>query len=166
MYVKSRFSVCSLACLLAAGCGDAGYVKAKGRIIKGGQPYITEEGVGVRMVFEPMEMPEGTKYDSYAAAYDPDDGSFFVMGKQQKGLPPGNYRVSIQLMEKKEDLLGGKLLGARSPLTVVVDPRGNNDLVIDLDKANFDKLLADAAAKPAKRGSGKKQRGASTATSS
>jgi hypothetical protein len=156
MYTKSRFSACLLACLLASGCGDSGYVKAKGHVIKGGQPYITEEGVGVRIAFAPIET-EGTKYDSYAAAYNPDDGSFFVMGKQDKGLPPGNYRVSIELMQKREDLLGGKLLGAKSPLTLVVDPSGNNDLVIDLDKANFDSLLAAASAKPIKKGP-KKQR--------
>ena len=79
------------------------------------------------------------------------------MGKQDKGLPPGNYRVSIELMQKREDLLGGKLLGVKSPLTLVVDQGGNNDLVIDLDKANFDSLLAAASAKPVKKGP-KKQR--------
>jgi hypothetical protein len=160
MHLLKRLAICVLASLPATGCGDSGFVKARGHVIKGGAPFITNEGEGMRIALAPLEMTQGDKYDSYAAAYDPDDGSFFVMGKQDKGLPPGKYRVSIELMKKKEDLLNGKLLGAKSPLTLEVTT-SNNNLVIDLDQANFDKLLADASAKPAKRGGGKKQRAAS-----
>jgi len=154
MHLVKRLGVCFLAGFLALGCGDSGFVKARGRVIKGGEPFLADEGEGMRIVFVPLEA-SGTKYDTYAAAYDPYDGSFFVMGKQDKGLPPGKYRVSNELIKKKEDLLNGKLMGAKSPLTLEVT-KNSKDLVIDLDQANFDKLLANAAAKPAKRGSAKR----------
>ena len=49
------------------------------------------------------------------------------------GLPPGKYRVSLQLMKNKEDQFGGRLVGVKSPFTVEVQ-RGGGDLVIDLDQ--------------------------------
>jgi hypothetical protein len=157
MQLHKRLAICVLAGLFSFGCGDSGFVKARGRVIKGGAPFQLPEGEGLRIVFSPMELPTEQKYDSYAAAFDPDDSTFFVMGKGDKGLPPGNYRISIELLRKKEDLLGGKLLGKNSPLTCeIVAPA--NDLVIDLDKANFDTLLEQGAAKASKR-SAKKSRG-------
>jgi hypothetical protein len=140
--------ILSLVALLAAGCGGSGFIKAKGRIVKGGQPYHTPDGQGLRIFFAPEQVGDSEHYDSYAAAYDPEDGTFEVMGKDGRGLPPGQYRVGIQLMERKEDLLGGKLLGKRSPLVVDVSSR-SKDIVLDLDEAHFDSLLAKAA-QPAK----------------
>jgi len=155
MNLVKRLGVCFFVGILALGCGDSGFVKARGRVIKGGEPFLADDGEGMRIVFVPLDT-SGTKYDTYAAAYDPADGSFFVMGKQDKGLPPGMYRVSIELMKKKEDLLNGKLMGAKSPLTLEVT-KNSKDLVIDLDQANFDTLLAAGAAKAAKRSGGKKK---------
>jgi len=133
--------------LFALGCGDSSHIRAKGRIIKGGQPYLAPEGEGFRVFFVPMEAAKGSHYDSYAAEYNPEDGSFRVEGKDGKGLPPGKYRVDLQLMKSKEDLLNGKLLGKKSPF--IVEVTGKEDLVINLDEANFDSLLA-AGQKPAK----------------
>jgi hypothetical protein len=138
----------ALMVLLATGCGGSNFIKAKGRVVKGGEPYHTPEGEGLRIFFAPEQTSDAEHYDSYAAAYDPDDGTFEVIGKDGRGLPPGQYRVGIQLMQKKEDLLGGRLLGKQSPFVVEVALRGN-DIVLDLDQAHFDTLLAQAA-KPAK----------------
>ena len=133
----------SLAYLLAAaiagltvmGCGNNGFINAKGHIIKGGQPYLLPEGQGFRIFFMP-ENTSGTRYDSYSAAYDPEDGSFLVTGKDGRGLPPGKYQVDIQLRQGKEDLLGGKL----PPVPLEITP-DNKALVIDLDTTPFDKAL-------------------------
>jgi len=144
-----RLAVGLLVSLFAAGCGDSGFVKAKGHIIKAGQPYLTGPGEGFRIVFAPIELQSTTQYDSYAASYNPRDGSFIVTGKNNKGLPPGNYRVGLQLMKSKEDLLNGRLLGKKSPLVAEVTA-GRNDIVIDLDQAHFDELLAAAPTKKPK----------------
>jgi hypothetical protein len=139
--------------LLATGCGDSSRIKAKGIVKKGGQPYLLPEGEGFRIFFVPLEASDGVHFESYAAMYDPHTGSFEVQGKDGKGLPPGKYRVDLQLMQSKEDLLGGKLLGKGSPLSLEVTGK-SSDLVIDLDAAKFDELLAANKAKAAKKGKG------------
>src|SRR5262245_17000239 len=127
--------------LFALGCGDASRIHAKGRIVKGGQPYLVPEGKGFRVFFVPLDGVQGNHYDSYAAEYNSETGAFRVEGKDGKGLPPGRYRVDLQLMKSKEDLLNGKLLGKQSPYVLEVKG-GNDDLVIDLDAAHFDAILA------------------------
>src|SRR5262249_12972261 len=113
----NRITVCLFICLLPLGCDGSSRIKAKGSILKGGQPFRTGEGEELRIVFAPLDPPAGTQYDSFAAVYDPDDGSFQVAGKDGSGLPPGKYRISLQLMSKKEDLWGGRLIGKKSPFT-------------------------------------------------
>jgi hypothetical protein len=132
--IRHRFALALLPILLATGCGSSTHIQAKGRIIKGGQAYRTNSGEGLRIIFAPLEVPRDGRYDSYAAVYEPSDGTFRVKGKDGEGLPPGKYRVSLELMKNREDMFGGKLVGKKSPFTVTVT-RGGDDLVIDLDKA-------------------------------
>ena len=138
--------------LVASGCGHGRFV-AKGRVIKGGEPYQPAEGESLLISFAPVDSPVSSNADSYAAHYDPTDGTFEVVGKDGKGLPAGKYRVGIQLMKKKEDLLGGQLTAYKSPL--VFDVTGKQ-VVIDLNEANFDSILqappkANKAKKATKR---------------
>ena len=142
MFHLRRLSPCVVMVLLALGCGDSSHLHARGRIVKGGQPYVMPDGQGMRIFFVPLDSPKGEHFDSYAAEYDPDNGNFEVKGKDGRGLPAGRYRVDLQLMEKKEDLLNGGLLGKKSPF--VCEVTGKDDLVIDLDQAKFDSLLAEA----------------------
>jgi hypothetical protein len=135
--------LCLITGLLCLGCGNSSHINARGRVVKGGQPYVLSEGQGMRIFFVPLDTHGTSHFDSFAAEYDPDSGSFEVKGKDGRGLPAGKYRVDLQLMENKEDLLNGALLGKKSPFTVEVTGSGDN-LVIDLDKAKFDSLLADA----------------------
>jgi hypothetical protein len=139
----------SLVALFALGCGRSGFINAKGRIMKGGQPFLTEPGEGFRISFVPMEPLDDSHYDSYAAVYDPADGSFRVVGKDGQGLPRGNYRIGLQLMKQKEDLLGNQLTANKSPFTCEV-VSSSSEVVIDLDKADFDAIRA-AVEKKAKK---------------
>jgi hypothetical protein len=125
--------------LLSLGCSGS-HIKPKGHIVKGGQPFLAPEGSGFRVFFVPLEASGGNHYDSFAAAYDPSDGSFQVQGKDGNGMPPGKYRVDLQLMQSKEDLLGGRLLGKKSPYVFEVKSSSDN-LIIDLDEAHFDAVL-------------------------
>ena len=137
-----RLAACLSMSLGLLGCGSSSTIKAKGKIVKGGQPFVIREGQGLRLIFAPQTVPEGKRYDSYAAEYHPDDGTFRVVGKDGQGLPPGKYTVSLELLQKKEDLLHGRLTGKDSPLSLEV-VKGGDELVIDLDKVNFDSLLLD-----------------------
>lgn len=142
--------------LVASGC-SGGRIKAKGRVIKGGESYHPAEGESLLIYFAPVDSPDSSHADSYAAQFDPTDGTFKVVGKDGKGLPRGKYCVGIQLMKKKEDLLGGQLTTSKSPL--VFDVTGN-DVVIDLDKADFDSILqAPHKADKAKAPTAKRRKG-------
>jgi hypothetical protein len=156
MRILRSVLACGLVSLLALGCGNNGFMNAKGHILKGGKPFLVSEGQGLRIFFAPTDR-SGTRYDSYAASYDPEDGSFVVIGKDGRGLPPGNYLVGFQLMEKKEDLLGGKLLGPKSGITVDVTS-SSQDLVIDLDNTPFAKAFEATTRKAALAAQSTRQR--------
>jgi hypothetical protein len=132
-----RLSVYGLIALSAVGCGNSGLIKAKGHVVKGGQPFVAGDGEGLRIFFDPVNIPQGTtRYDSFAAEYHADDGTFEVQGKNGQGLPPGNYRISLQLMKHKEDLLKGSVMGKKSPFTCEVTGK-EGDVVIDLDRVRI-----------------------------
>jgi hypothetical protein len=122
-----------LVVLLLVGCSNSPNIKAKGRVLKGGQPFTTQPGEGLRIILAPMAAPATGQYDSFAAEFDPSNGSFRVRGKDGTGLPPGKYRVSLQLMKNKEDQFRGRYVGLKSPFVVEVG-QGGGDLVIDLDQ--------------------------------
>jgi hypothetical protein len=119
-------------CLFIAGCGD-NMVRPKGRVVKGGAPFQPGEGENLRIILAPTEPPQGSSYDSYAAVYDRTDGTFRVVGKDGKGLPPGKYQVGLELIKHKEDLYKGAFAGKNSPFTCEVTS-GSSEIVVDLDK--------------------------------
>jgi hypothetical protein len=147
---------CFVVGVLSLGCGDSAHINARGRVVKRGQPYLLPEGQGLRIFFVPLDSKTGSHFDSFAADYDPENGTFEVKGKDGRGLPAGKYRVDLQLMKSKEDLLNGGLLGKNSPFILQVASAGD-DLVIDLDQAKFDALLAGAG-KPNKQSKPKAQK--------
>jgi hypothetical protein len=118
-------------CLLAAGCGD-GKLRTKGRLLKGGQPCVPAEGESFNVTFVPIPPDGKPPVDYYFAAFDPSDGTFRPAGKDGKGMPPGKYRVAVEHMKGKRDLLGGRYDAERSPFVFDVDA-GTSEIAIDLD---------------------------------
>jgi hypothetical protein len=118
--------------LLSAGCGS-NMLKIKGRIVKGGQPYVTAPDEGLRILFVPTVPPSPDRYDSFVAMYNRQDGSFQVVGKDGNGLPPGTYKVALELIKKKNDQFRGAYSAPKSPFLVEVN-HGTGEVVIDLDK--------------------------------
>lgn len=118
-------------CMLAAGCGE-GRLRTQGRLLKGGRPFVPAEGEAVQVLFVPI-LPDGKPpTDYYAAEVDQAAGTFRPAGKDGKGMPPGKYRVAIELMRRKKDQLGGRFDAERSPFVVDVDS-GTPEIVVDLD---------------------------------
>jgi hypothetical protein len=129
---------CLLPCLLIAfvGVGCGSQIKAKGRVVKDGAPFQPGEGEAVRIFFVPLDPPQGTTYDSYAGEFNNQDGTFQIKGKDGSGLPPGKYRITMQLMKNKEDLFNGGLMGPRSPFTCEVKS-SSDEVVVDLDQVRL-----------------------------
>jgi hypothetical protein len=133
---SARFILpCLLVALLAAGCGPS-FFKTKGRILKDGAPFHTGEGEGLRIFLVPIDPPKGAAFDAYAGEFNNDNGTFQIKGKDGNGVPPGKYRVTMQLMKNREDMFNGSLMGLRSPYTCEVRS-SSDEVVVDLDQAKI-----------------------------
>jgi hypothetical protein len=117
-----------------AGCGGSdGKMNARGRLVKGGNTLETGAADDLRVTFYALT-PEGTTgKNSYLAAIDGKDGSFKVVGGDGKGLPPGKYRVCIENLGKRKDLVKSVHNTEASPFVFDIDSR-TKEIVIDLDK--------------------------------
>jgi hypothetical protein len=128
------FMFCSIGLLLGLsvlGCGpgDPRFI-AKGHMILDGKPFQTNERGAIRMFFQPLSE---TGTESFSAEYNGEEGSFKVLGKDLKGIPPGKYRVAIQLIKDGNDVFHNKLAGLKSPITCeLVDAQ--SEVTIDLDE--------------------------------
>jgi hypothetical protein len=132
-----RFSsgmVLVLIALFVSGCGGDGRINARGRLLKGGEPFPLKEDEGMRIIFVPAETG-GQTYDSFLAVYKKEDGSFKVAGKDGKGLPPGKYRIAIEHVKKNSDLLKKKFSTKNTPFVREVTS-SSEEIIIDLDKPN------------------------------
>ena len=80
----------------------------------------------------------------YAADVNQDTGVFRPDGPMRTGMPPGKYRVALELLDaKKKDVFEGKFDAEQSPFIFDFDDDGD-EVVIDLDSPP-----AQAPAKPA-----------------
>ena len=117
-----------LVATLVAGCGP-GFVIAKGRLTNKGEPYRCENGVAVHLTF--LALTDGSSEGGAYAAEFYRDGTFRVVGANGRGLPPGKYRVAVQAIKQKRDLLGGAYGAQNSPL--VCEVKGaSEEVAIDL----------------------------------
>lgn len=129
------FCLFSLFALLATGCGKAP-VKAKGKVVKGGQPITVSEKGMFLMSFAPADNPSKT----YAVSTNK-DGTFVVNGPDNNGAPPGKYKVSVQLKdpyrsekgEEGPDKFGGKFTIDKTTLEAEIT-NAATEIVVDVGK--------------------------------
>ena len=117
-----------IACL--SGCGST-HLKTKGRVVKNGAPFVPRDDEVFRLTFVPI-LKQGNPSDLYAAEFNSEDGTFQVVGKDLKGMPPGKYRVWIEYKGRRQSLKGN-FDDKNSPYVFDVDA-GTKELVIDLDQ--------------------------------
>jgi hypothetical protein len=136
------------ACLLLvlAGCGRSG-LYPEGQLLKNGQPFVPEQGEFVQIAF--LAVAEGGgEGGSYVAGYDPESGIFSVT--DGKGIPPGKYKISVQVMKRHKDALKGKFSPSRSPFVFDIQT-GKEELVVDLAKAGADQPGRPGGQAPGRR---------------
>jgi hypothetical protein len=120
---------------LLAGCGS-GRVTPRGRLLNKGAPYLPGEGVSVHIAFFPVAGEEEPTGEAYVATFNHEDGTFQVVGRDGRGLPPGKYRVCIQAMNmKKKDLLKGRFAVRNTPIVREV-AANNEELTVDLARSD------------------------------
>ncbi len=122
--------LCLVFMLLATGCAGSGKLQTRGRVLKGGQPFVVPEGEYVRLIFVPV-VESGNPHETYVAEYNRQNGSFKVAGKDLQGMPPGKYRIAVEHLRKRADLLKGAFDGDRTPFICEIN-NSSDEVTIDL----------------------------------
>ncbi len=134
-----RLLACLVLAAMATGCGDGRFV-ASGRLTKNGEPYVVPENETVHLALVRVQdgTPSGNSGDSfgtYVALFDKQSGTFRVTGADGKGLPPGKYRVTLEVLKNKKDVLKGAFGIDNSPLVREVTGKAD-ELNLDLEHPN------------------------------
>ncbi|HTK77940.1 MAG TPA: DUF1559 domain-containing protein [Gemmataceae bacterium] len=98
-----------------------------------GAPLVPADDEVVRILFVPVPEGGARVTDYYVATFNRSDGTFQAAGNDGKGMPPGKYRIAIEHLKDKKDMLKGALSPDRSPITRDVDAK-TGEIVLDLAK--------------------------------
>lgn len=116
-----------------AGCGGGPkLLKAKGKVVKNGEDFAPDDGEGLQVCFIPIAEDKSPPKNWYAADVDQSTGYFTAAGGEYKGMPPGKYRVMVELKKNRKDLLKGKFDALNSPFVFEVD-EGSELMVVDIE---------------------------------
>jgi hypothetical protein len=121
-----------LAALLLAGCGS-GRVKPHGRLLNNGAPYVPGERDSVHIALFPVAEGGAPPEGACEALFNREDGTFQALGADGKGVLPGKYRICIQVIRRKKDVLKGAFGATKSPFVREVS-NGSADFTLDLAK--------------------------------
>ena len=105
--------VAVLGCVALAGCGGDARLNAKGRVVKGGQPYTVPAGDVVRVTFYQLTPDGTTGKNLYVAAFNDADGTFKAVARNGHGIPPGKYRVCVEHLHKRRTCSAGRTTPTR-----------------------------------------------------
>jgi hypothetical protein len=131
---RSRMMGAAVICtVVLSGCGD-GMLTPKGRVVKSGEPIVLKPGEDLGVFFYPLGSDGKLGTTVYPALFHAADSSFRVTGSDRRGMPPGKYRVAVELKLNKKDLFKGAYDMTNSPFVIDVDSK-TREIVIDLDKA-------------------------------
>jgi len=118
--------------LPGSGCSKSDLHRTQGRVLKGGEEFVPDEGENLQIGLMPITADGKAPKNYYFASVDQDTGTFFAAGPQLQGVPAGKYRVTVELMKQKKDQLGGRFDADNSPFIVEID-EGSEEIIVDLD---------------------------------
>jgi hypothetical protein len=136
--------VTALCLLPLAGCGTKGYTVTGKVVLPANVKMAADDSVTI--LFAP-EDPKGT---SAPAEFTPSDNTFVAKGPEGKGLPPGKYKVSVQITPypgKPESAQRATQLSginsaydlANTKMTYEVTKDSSQSITIDLTKGTVTK---------------------------
>jgi len=116
-----------------SGCGGNGLLRTQGRLLKDGEEFVPGEGEYIKVTFVPLPPDKKPALNYYFAEVDQESGTFTAAGAQLQGMPPGKYRVAVELIKDRNDQFGGRFDTDRSPFVFDID-KDTEELVLELDK--------------------------------
>lgn len=119
-----------------AGCGGQGNrgVKVQGRLLESGQPIKFLPNEDIRISFS-SEGAEGSQAVGASGVVKPGDGSFTITGRDNKGIPPGNYRISLSSSVeggRDDNRFEASVNRKNPPLIAEVGPEDGQSFTIDI----------------------------------
>jgi hypothetical protein len=120
------------ACLLflATGCTKHVGLTPEGQLLKNGIPFVPEEGEFVLVSFIAAADSGNTEGGSYVASFNPQTSTFKV-GGSGKLMPPGKYKIAIQVNKQHKDTLHGQFGPATTPFVFDIQT-GKEEIKVDL----------------------------------
>jgi hypothetical protein len=130
---RSVVSALLLALLgLSLGCGSD-LVKVRGQIVRNGEPFQLPAGDRLRVTLVPVVEGKTRPDDSYSSnTSDPEKGTFEILGKDNRGIPKGKYRIAVEWLHRREDQFKGKYGAERSP--IIREVTASESMTVDLEK--------------------------------
>jgi hypothetical protein len=152
--IKIKFILAGLIFALP-GCDSSGTIKITGKVLKGNTPLVVPPGRKLGITLFALELKDATGKSlpnggPYPAHFDPLSGRFQVLGPDGQGIPPGKYRVALQMRPTREalnnatyqrgkkslfsedDALTGHFRADNSP--IIRELKESGELTIDLDR--------------------------------
>jgi hypothetical protein len=136
-HARTVSAVC-IAAVVVVGCtsGDPNKgVTVRGRVVQNGRPLKFLPNEDVSIGFSAADAASGSGGFGASAGVNAADGTFTVTGRNNTGVPPGRYRVSMSSqvgygnVDRFEKLFDGK----KPPLIVEISSGGAQAVVIDVD---------------------------------
>jgi hypothetical protein len=84
------------------------------------------------LTFVPV-LEKGKAEDYYVAEFNRADGTFKVAGKDLKGMPPGKYKIAVEHLQNRRDILKGAFTEDRTPFVCEVKT-SSDEVIVDLDQ--------------------------------
>jgi hypothetical protein len=122
--------LCTLLLLSLSGCGS-GKVLATGKVVEKGVPLKVSDKGFLTVKFLSIDPAAGGAV--YPTKVNKEDGTFVIIGPDDRGIPPGKYKVAIQLVDnypKGKDRFQGKFSDANTKLEKEVT--GKEEIIIDV----------------------------------
>jgi hypothetical protein len=139
-----------LTVLLLAGCGGGmKTVPVKGKLVLP-QGLTVGQNDTVQIVFLPEMTTTGTAAAQPVAEYNPSDATFTVNLPKKNGIPPGKYKITVQISgypsltenpKRKEYLesLNEKFSAKTTNLMCEVAPDGAQSFTVDMNQGTVSK---------------------------
>jgi hypothetical protein len=118
---------------LAAGCAGTGKFATKGVVLKDGSPLKIGQDDIVRILLVPLPEDGSKPKDCYVAQFNADNSTFVVKGKDGEGIPPGKYRVAIEQLQGRKDMLKGAFGYDNSPFVCTIGS-ASDEITVDIGK--------------------------------
>jgi len=131
-----RYALLLLTAGLLAGCNT--YEPEVNTLLSDGKPLEVEgRDVGVGYVAIRLYPIENGEVAADPASDDmvEADGTFVILGRENKGVPPGKYRVEVlQYDPYPQDALKGKFSRENSPIEIEI---GDDPQPLEIDLAEY-----------------------------